>query len=116
MKFCLIFENIYLEEDEGSRLISIDSMCEDDFTDESALTVLGVSQNTDIVTVEGEGTNMIINPIINSYGTSDIDVKVFDGSQNYWEGEFKVIINSTNDPPKIIGLPNDAYVELGDET
>ena len=112
---CLIFDNIYLEEDEGSRLISIDSMCEDDFTDESSLTVLGVSQNTNIVTVEGEGTNMIINPVINSYGTSDIDVKVFDESQNYWEGEFKVIINSTNDPPKIIGLPNDAYVELGDE-
>jgi len=112
---CLLFDDLYLFEDEGSTLISVDSRCEDDFTNGNSLTVIAESQNPEIVEVEGDGTNLIINPIINAYGYSDVVVKVYDERQNYWEGVFEIEIEPINDSPKITGLPNDAYIQLGDE-
>lgn len=112
---CLSFDNINLNEDEGGKMISVEGMCVDDFTNESSLIVEAVSQSPDIVTAYGEDNNIIISPTTNAHGNSKIVIKVYDEMQNYWEGEFTVIINPVNDPPDITGLPNDVYIELGEE-
>ena len=111
---CLTMDDLHLQEDEGGLIIAMPSRCTDDITTGEALTVAADSTNTSLVNASGEGHNLRIQPIMDSYGSATVDILVSDERGNSWSDSFIVNIAPIPDPPVIEGLPLTVYIELGE--
>lgn len=103
-----------LIEDEGGRLISFSSLCDDDITDSEDLVVTALSSNSSLIRASVEGASLAIEPLPNANGVASVSVSVFDESGNSWEGDILVTIDPVPDSPEILSIPSSLYIELGD--
>ena len=111
---CITFDDLQIMEDSGGTMISLASMCNDDFTPGNLLTVNSTSSDSSVIETYGEGGNLVISPVKDAFGTATISLEVIDQSGNSWFGGFSVSVESVPDPPVFGGLPPIAYIELGE--
>ena len=111
---CIGINDLELVEDGGGILIPLSVTCTDDITLPDDLTVRATSSEEGIVSVYSEGSSLIVQPVSESHGSSQISIAVEDQRGNVWTDYFQVSVSEVKDPPSIEGLPMNVYVEIGE--
>jgi len=110
---CIDFEDLQISEDSGGMMIPLESRCSDDITPAGLLFVNANSSDDSIIDAYGEGSNLVISPILDASGTSLVSLEVFDQNGNSWIGDFSVNVEAIPDSPEISGIPPTVFIELG---
>ena len=106
--------DVYLLEDGGGEIIQFSSMCTDDLTISTSLTVKAEISDDSLANVSGDGSMLIIEPMGEANGLAEIGVEISDESGNIWRDSFTLVVEPIPDPPEIVWFPSSTYIELGD--
>ncbi len=112
---CIPFEDVEMEEDGGGILIPLSARCTDDITGPQDLAVNTWSSDESVILASSSGSDLLLQPVSNAFGNSEVFVEVIDERGNQWFDSFTVNIEEVPDEPRIDGLPLSVYVELGDD-
>ena len=68
-----------------------------------------------MVLSSSSGSDLVLQPVSNAHGNSEIFVEVMDERGNQWSDSFTVNVAEVPDGPTISGLPLSVYMELGED-
>ena len=112
---CIPLDDVEMEEDGGGILIPLSARCDDDITDPNGLTINTWSSDESVVLSSSSGSDLVLQPVSNAHGNSEIFVEVMDERGNQWSDSFTVNVAEVPDGPTISGLPLSVYMELGED-
>lgn len=112
---CIPFDDVEMEEDGGGILIPLSARCDDDITEPQGLTINTWSSDESVVLSSSSGSDLVLQPVSNAHGNSEVFVEVMDERGNQWSDSFTVNIAEVPDEPTISGLPLSVYMELGED-
>ncbi|MAZ24027.1 MAG: hypothetical protein CMB22_04390 [Euryarchaeota archaeon] len=112
---CIPLDDVEMEEDGGGILIPLSARCDDDITDPNGLTINTWSSDESVVLSSSSGSDLVLQPVSNAHGDSEIFVEVMDERGNQWSDSFTVNVAEVPDGPTISGLPLSVYMELGED-
>ena len=111
---CIPFDDLEMEEDGGGIIIPLSSRCYDDITEPQGLTVNTWGSDESVILPSSSGSDLVLQPVSDAHGDSEIYVEVLDERGNRWSDSFTVSISEVPDEPTLEGLPLSVYIELGE--
>jgi len=111
---CIPFDDLGMQEDGGGIIIPLSSRCSDDITEPQSLTLNTWGSDESIIIPSSSGSDLVLQPVSNAHGDSEIYVEVLDERGNKWSDSFTVSISEVLDEPTLEGLPLGVYMELGE--
>ena len=90
---CIPFDDLEMEEDGGGIIIPLSSRCYDDITEPQGLTVNTWGSDESVILPSSSGSDLVLQPVSDAHGDSEIYVEVLDERGNRWSASFTVSIS-----------------------
>ena len=106
--------DVYLDEDENGKIVTLRDSCSDDITPVDDLVVTATSQDESIVKVTVDDGRLVFNQQSEMSGLVPIDIAVTDQRGNQWQTIIDVLVSPVDDPPTYDNIPQEVLAPVGE--